>query len=51
MENVYPLLKKRIERKTYTSEEDMQVMLDTYYFANRITTEQYQELTAMLQNQ
>lgn len=48
---MYMLLKSRITRKTYTSKEDMQEMLDTYYFANRITAEQYAELTALLNEQ
>lgn len=37
--NVYTLLKKRIERQSYESKEDMQVMLDLYFFNNRITAE------------
>ena len=45
---VYILLKRRIEKKTYPSKEEMQEMLDTYYFVGRITTEQYKELTEML---
>lgn len=45
---MYSLLKKKIERKNYTSKEQMQEMLDTYYFVERITTEQYQELTVLL---
>lgn len=45
---MYILLKKKIERKSYDSKEKMQEMLDTYYFVGRITTEQYQELTALL---
>lgn len=48
---VYSLLKKRIERQTYTSKEDMQVMLDLYYFNNRITADQYDELTKLLLEQ
>ena len=49
--NVYILLKKKIERKTYNSKEEMQHMLDLYYFNNRITAEQYEELTALLASQ
>lgn len=48
---VFTLLKNRIVRKTYTSKEDMQEMLDTYYFAKRIVTEQYAELTTLLEEQ
>lgn len=49
--NVYVLLKKRIERKTYSDKESMQVMLDKYYFAGRINGEQYDELTELLNSQ
>ena len=38
---IYPLLKKRIQRESYSNKEDMQQMLDTYYFVGRITDEQY----------
>lgn len=48
---VYSLLKKRIERQTYASKEEMQVMLDLYYFNNRITADQYDELTKLLLEQ
>lgn len=48
---MYDLLKKRIIRNTYTSKNDMQVMLDTYYYVGRITTEQYNELTLLLAEQ
>ena len=46
---VYTLLKKRIENKTYTDVEEMQVMLDLYFFKHRINESQYNELTDMLQ--
>lgn len=49
--NVYRLLKNRIERKTYTDPEAMQIMLDKYYFAHRITGDQYDELTELLASQ
>ena len=48
---VYGLLKKKIERKNYTSKEEMQKMLDLYFFNNRITAEQYEELTVLLEEQ
>lgn len=48
---MYSLLKSRIIRKTYTTKEDMQVMLDRYYFANRITGEEYDELAKLLEDQ
>ena len=47
---MYSLLKKRIIRKTYDSKEEMQEMLDTYYFVGRITTEQYKELCSLLED-
>lgn len=48
---MYNLLKRKIERQSYKTKEDMQVMLDTYYFAERITTEEYRELTTLLTQQ
>ena len=33
---VHTLLKRRIERKAYSSKEEMQEMLDAYYFVGRI---------------
>ena len=48
---MYTLLKKRIERQSYESKEDMQVMLDLYFFNNRITAEQYDELSNLLESQ
>lgn len=48
---VYPLLKSKITRKTYTSKEEMQTMLDLYYFKGRITAEQYDELSNLLESQ
>lgn len=48
---MYKLLKSKITRKTYTSREEMQIMLDLYYFNNRITAEQYDELTKLLKSQ
>ena len=48
---MYILLKKKIERKTYISKEEMQKMLDIYYFSNSINGEEYKELTTILVNQ
>ena len=48
---LYNLLKKRIVNKTYTDKEEMQVMLDLYFFGNRITAEQYEDLTDLLQKE
>ena len=47
---VYPLLKSKITRKTYTSKEEMQTMLDLYYFKGRITAEQYDELSTIIED-
>ena len=49
--NVYKLLKKKIEKGTYESKEEMQQMLDDYRYAERITSEQYRELTDLLNAQ
>ena len=44
----YELLKSRIIRKTYLSEEEMLTMLDTYYFVGRLTQEEFIELVSMV---
>ena len=48
---MYTLLKRKIERKSYNTKEDMQVMLDLYFFNERITAEQYDELSKVLVSQ
>ncbi len=48
---IYELLKKRIANKTYSVMEEMQEMLDLYYFKARISKNQYLELTDLLQAQ
>ena len=48
---IYPLLKSQIKRKTYASKEEMQTKLDLYYFKGRITAEQYDELSNLLESQ
>ena len=48
---IYELLKKRIINKTYSVMEEMQEMLDLYYFKGRISKNQYNELTDLLQAQ
>ena len=48
---IYPLLKNKITRKTYASKEKMQIMLDLYYSKERITAEQYDELSNLLESQ
>ena len=45
---IYELLKKRIKNKTSSVVEEMQEMLDLYFFKNRITKNQYSELSDML---
>lgn len=44
----YAYCKKVIENKTYGTTEDMQIKLDVFLLNNRITQEQYNELTGML---
>ena len=46
---MYGLLKGRIERWTYKTKEEMLTMLDLYYFNGRITAEEYDELTKLLE--
>ena len=48
---MYTLLKSKITRKSYASKEEMQTMLDLYYFKGRITAEQYDELSNLLESQ
>ena len=42
----YTLCKAKIQKKQ--SKEQMQEMLDVFYVGERITTDEYQELTALL---
>ena len=49
--NMYKLLKNRIEKGKYESVEEMQQMLDDYRYADRLTSEQYRELTDLLNAQ
>ena len=44
----YVYCKKIIENKSYESVEDMQLKLDVFLLNNRITQDNYNELTAML---
>lgn len=47
----YALLKNKINRGQYNSDQtSMQEMLDIFAIGERITTEQYQELTALLKS-
>ena len=44
----YKLCKQIITNKTYISKEDMQLKLDVFFANNRITQEEYEELTNQL---
>ncbi len=44
----YVLCKRVIERKTYRSIEDMAIRLDVFYAGDRLTLEEYNELTQLL---
>lgn len=41
----YKLCKQIITNKTYISKDDMQLKLDVFFANNRITQEEYEELT------
>ena len=45
---LYKVLKNMIVKKNYNTKEEMQTKLDVFYATNRLTQEQYEELTAML---
>ncbi|HBF8529269.1 TPA: hypothetical protein KO034_003356 [Clostridioides difficile] len=45
---MYNLLKLMIEQKNYSAKEDLQHKMDVFYAVNRITEEQYLELTGLL---
>lgn len=44
----YRLCKAKIEKEQYESVEKMQEMLDVFYAGDRLTTDEYQELSALL---
>lgn len=44
----YKLLKSKIEKHMYVTQEEMQVMLDVFYIGGRINQSEYEELTALL---
>lgn len=48
MNLTYKACKSQIERKSYTSKEDMQQKLDIFLVGDRITQDQYNELTSAL---
>lgn len=47
----YTLCNAKIKKRQYTSVEQMQEMLDVFYVGEKITTDEYQELTALLVSQ
>lgn len=47
---IYNLLKRMIEQNNYDNKEEFQTKLDTFYALNRITNEQYIELTKFLES-
>ncbi|WEG18484.1 hypothetical protein PQ478_08375 [Alkalihalophilus pseudofirmus] len=47
----YRAAKSSIERKSYKSKEDMQQMLDVFLLGERLTLENYNELTDLLSSQ
>ena len=51
MSLTYRACKSQIERKSYVSKEDMQEKLDIFLIGNRITQEEYSELTELLNAQ
>lgn len=44
----YKLCKNKIEKNMYETQEEMQVMLDVFFAGERISADQYQELTNLL---
>lgn len=46
----YKGCKLKIEKNMYETQEEMQIMLDVFWMGGRITQEQYEELTALLNN-
>lgn len=44
----YKACKSLIDRKAYVSVEDMQTKLDIFLLNNRLTQEEYNELTGLL---
>lgn len=46
----YKLCKNKIKKNIYNTQEEMQTMLDVFYIGERITQEEYEELTALLKS-
>lgn len=51
VDKVFTLLKNKITRRDYDSKEEMQNMLDLYFFRKRITDKEYTELCNLLDEQ
>lgn len=51
MSKTYKLCRAKIEKRQYEDKEKMQEMLDAFYAGERLITEEYQELTALLASQ
>lgn len=49
MNITYRLCKNKIEKKMFETQEEMQQMLDVFFGVGRITVDEYQELTALLE--
>ncbi len=45
---MYNAMKKLINRRFYKTAEEAQEKLDVFYAMGRLTTEQYEELTALV---
>ncbi|HZK00966.1 MAG TPA: hypothetical protein VFC79_13195 [Tissierellaceae bacterium] len=48
MSLTYRLCKAKISKEQYESTEKMQEMLDVFYVGERLSTPEYEELSAML---
>lgn len=46
---MYKMMKKLIEKKFYKTAEEAQNKLDVFYAMNRITDEEYSELTILVE--
>ena len=45
---MYNAMKRLIERKYYKTAEEAQAKLDVFFACNRLTAEQYEELSALV---
>ena len=48
---LFKVLKRAIERKNYTSKEDMMEKVSILYANNQLTNEQYEELIELLEKE